>query len=292
MRIHLLPAVRHLAPYSRLDHSRGVPAIVWEHTGDEAQAVAGLLHDIATPVFAHVIDFLHGDYMKQESTEDRTREMISGSPEITALLSQAGIPVDAVADYHRYPVADNDSPKLSADRLEYTLGNMVNFGFASAETEQGLYGDLSVGRNESGEPELMFSRPDLALAFARLSLACSEVYSGDADRYVMQILSELVRDAVAQGVLAEDDLYLDEPAVIGKLTADAAFRRRWETFRAMEKVYYPDADTPAARIVDAKRRCIDPYVAGQGRVSVLFPEYGNALDAYRNKRLDYRIAAG
>ena len=38
-----------------------------------------------------------------------------------------------VADYHRYPIADNDSPRLAADRLEYTLGNLFNYGFCSPE---------------------------------------------------------------------------------------------------------------------------------------------------------------
>ena len=28
-----------------------------------------------------------------------------------------------MADYHIYPIADNDTPMLSADRLEYTLSN-------------------------------------------------------------------------------------------------------------------------------------------------------------------------
>ena len=67
--------------YSRLEHSLGVGLIVWHFTGDPAQAAAGLLHDIATPTFAHVVDFLRGDYLTQEATEDGTRERISGSPE-------------------------------------------------------------------------------------------------------------------------------------------------------------------------------------------------------------------
>lgn len=48
------------APYSRFDHSVGVGLIVWHFTGDLRQSAAGLLHDAATPAFAHVVDFLHG----------------------------------------------------------------------------------------------------------------------------------------------------------------------------------------------------------------------------------------
>ena len=40
-----------------------------------------------------------------------------------ALLNRDGIKVEEVADYHIYPIADNDTPCLSSDRLEYTLSN-------------------------------------------------------------------------------------------------------------------------------------------------------------------------
>ena len=110
--------------YSRLLHSLGVGMIVWKHTGDPAQAMAGLLHDVATPVFAHVIDFMKGDYLTQEATEDGTLEMIAQSPEMQNVLHEFGLKTEQVSDYHLYPVADNDSPRLCADRLEYTLGNL------------------------------------------------------------------------------------------------------------------------------------------------------------------------
>ncbi len=37
------------------------------------------------------------------------------------LLTRDNIRVEEVLDYHIYPIADNDTPKLSADRLEYAL---------------------------------------------------------------------------------------------------------------------------------------------------------------------------
>ena len=123
------PRFQGLQVYSRFDHSLGVALLVWRCTGSEAQAAAGLLHDVATPVFAHVVDFLRGDHLTQEATEDGTREMIDASPALQAALHAQGLSTQDVCDYHRYPIADNDSPRLSADRLEYTLGNSINYGF-------------------------------------------------------------------------------------------------------------------------------------------------------------------
>lgn len=71
-----------IGPYSRYDHSLGVALIVWHFTKRKEQTLAGLFHDLATPVFAHVVDFLNGDHLRQESTEAGTRECIAGSPEL------------------------------------------------------------------------------------------------------------------------------------------------------------------------------------------------------------------
>lgn len=63
--------------FSSLDHSIAVALIVWHFTHDKKQTLSGLFHDIATPVFKHCVDFLNGDYMTQESTEDLTSKIIS-----------------------------------------------------------------------------------------------------------------------------------------------------------------------------------------------------------------------
>ena len=65
--------------YSSLDHSVAVSLIIWNFTKDKKQTLAGLFHDIATPVFKHCIDFMNGDSEKQESTEERTSDIIKNS---------------------------------------------------------------------------------------------------------------------------------------------------------------------------------------------------------------------
>ena len=109
--------------YSSLEHSVAVSLIIWNFTKDKKQTLSGLFHDIATPVFKHTIDFMNKDYEKQESTEELTTKIISESTEIMNLLQRDGIKVEEVSDYHIYPIADNDTPMLSSDRLEYTLSN-------------------------------------------------------------------------------------------------------------------------------------------------------------------------
>lgn len=285
------PRFSRCTKYSRYDHSLGVGLIVWHFTASPAQALAGLFHDIATPAFSHVVDFLHGDHLRQESTEDGTTERIDGSPEIQALLRSLGLTTADVCDYHRYPVADNDAPRLSADRLEYTLGNLVQFGFAEINEVKTLYDDLFVGENEDGVPELTFRSGEKALRFARGALRCAEVYVSDEDRYAMQMLAELLGGAIRKGVLTERDLSRTEPEVLALLQADAEYARKWETFRAYREIL--TADRPGTdgdwRVIPAKKRRIDPLIVGRGRVSACEPAFREELLTFLQSPQDYWV---
>ena len=275
------PRFRNLPTYSRYRHSLGTARIVWHFTHSRAQTLAALFHDIATPVFAHTIDFMQGDYLRQESTEERTEFLISRSSEITELLAHDSLTVAEVSDYHQYPIADNDSPHLSADRLEYTLGNLAGYGLQTAGVLQGYYDDLCVSE-DGGAPELAFRHAEIAAAFGFDSLKTSRIYVADEDRYAMQRLSEIVGRAVKRGALTMDALYTTETAVIAQLCADDELRAQWERFRALHEMLRDESTAPEAdrRIIPAKRRCIDPLIAGQGRLSAINAAYAAALQDF------------
>ena len=285
------PRFAGIARYTRFEHSLGAALIVWHFTHDEKQAAAALLHDIATPVFAHVVDFLRGDYLSQTATESGTASLIRSSAEIGGILRSLGLRAEDVEDYHRYPVADNEPPRLSADRLDYTLGNAVNFSLASVEELTEIFSDLRVGVNEYGETELVFQDAKKAARFAALALACSKIYVCDADRYAMQSLSELLRDALAAGVLEEKDLAATEEEVVAKLLTDEAFALRWRAFCALSRTERADApdERKGWRRIPAKKRRIDPYVEGRGRAGALYPELGAAIEAFLNEDITYFV---
>lgn len=286
------PVFAGIRPYSRFDHSVGVGLIVWHFTGSRQQAMAGLLHDIATPVFAHVIDFLHGDHMTQESTEADTAARIRRSGQLRQVLERYGLDTEAVEDYHRYPIADNDSPRLCADRLEYTLGNAVNYGILSAAQARACYEDLTVDTNEFEEPELVFRSAAWGEIFASAALECSKIYVSDPDRYAMEALAALLKQAIARGVLTEADLYSREQTVIARLE-QSEFREEWQRFRNFHKILRRDTPGPEEgwKRIFAKKRCIDPYILQTGRVSALSPAFAKELQSFRAESQDYWLKA-
>lgn len=282
-----------LRPYSRFDHSMGVALIVWHFTGSMEQTLAGLFHDVTTPVFAHVVDFLNGDHMKQESTEAGVAECLESSREVMDLLQRYGILLDRVVDYHCYPVADNDAPALAADRLEYTLGNLWNYGFADLKEIRAAYENLFVGTDETGTRELVFRTQETAEWFSRMALKTSRIYIADEDRFVMQALADLLCRAVERGVLRYEDLWTTEQAVLARLTVDSESKRGWEDFCAYGRLLR-SAERPETGYwvrIGAKRRWIDPYVSGLGRVSHLSASVAEEIEALKATSFDLWLGA-
>ena len=274
--------------YTRLEHSVGVALIVWHFTQDAKQAIAGLFHDISTPAFAHVVDFLNGDHLTQESTENRTSEMIDGSPEIQAILSELGLTTADVCDYHLYPIADNASPRLSADRLEYTFGNFIQYGVCGTEEIEKYYNALYAGTNKHGQPEIIFTDPDIAEEFALHSMKTSYVYISDSDRFTMQYLAEILKDAILGGTMKTDDLYTTEEHVIRKLKKCRITGHMWYTYTKIKGVQRTSEPVPDAFCVkvNAKRRYLDPYVMGKGRVSAYSEKYRAEIEKFLTVSFD------
>jgi uncharacterized protein len=53
-----------------------------------------------------------------------------------------------VDDYSFYTIAENIQPQLSADRLEYTIGNIYDMWHENLNFIKDLYDDLIVLNNE------------------------------------------------------------------------------------------------------------------------------------------------
>ena len=241
------------------------------------------------------MDFLHGDHLRQEYTEGRTESIIRGSAELCSLLKAYGIDVDAVTDYHRYPVADNDSPRLSADRLDIYAGKSGVLRSARRADAAGiLRRDLRGKRGGRRAGACLCFGGDGVPVCIRTAPKMSRIYVAEEARYAMQRLSELLRRAMERGVLSAEALYGTEPEVIAALTGDADTRTKWESFRARHPEMLRDRkDAPdgAWRVIPSKKRCIDPLVCGRGRLSEISTAFAGELAAFLKEPQDAPLCA-
>lgn len=255
--------------YSSLDHAIGVALIVWHFTHDKKQTLAGLFHDIATPVFKHCVDFMNGDHLVQESTEDLTTKMIAGSPEIGRLLKRDGILISEVDNYHLYSIADNDTPKLSADRLEYSLANMFfAYGVADLAEIREMYADIVVQSDENGVKELGFQTKKIARKFVKLTSQLSVFYREDRTRYSMQFLADILKKMSESGRISVADLCQMKESEVIKMILTSDFSDAfwaWQRAKKIRKAKNLEQCPDGMYVVNcqAKVRYIDPLWQGE-----------------------------
>ena len=259
---------------SRLKHSIGVALIVWNFTKDKKQTLAGLFHDISTPAFSHIVDFMNGDYLNQESTEDLTKYMIENSKEIMELLNRDGIKVEEVCDYHMYPIADNDTPMLSADRLEYTFSDGLEIeGIFDLYKINRVYKNLSVLKNENNEIELGFNNLEIAEEFIYNANKLWIIISGGNEiNFIMQFWTDYLRKSMNNGYIQEKDLYeLSEFEIIEKIKkqADEKMINILEKFQNSIEIGRSDTEIKDKYCVSikAKKRYINPLVKITGKTN-------------------------
>ncbi len=251
--------------YSSLDHSIAVALVVWHFTKDKKQTLAGLFHDIATPAFKHCVDILNGDALKQESTEQLTTEFIKKSDDVMKLLKRDGIKLEEIDDYHIYPIADNDTPQLSADRLEYSLSNgLYLYHQFTLDDIREIYNDIEIQKNESGEIELGFKTKAIARKFVKTTSKLSTIYRGKETRYSMFFITELLKKLKDEGKLTVQDLFDRKESDIIKIIEDSDCKEAFDTWRKATKLKV--SPTPPEEVFSTnqpvKLRYIDPLWNG------------------------------
>ncbi len=252
--------------FSSLDHSVAVALIVWHFTHDKKQTLSGLFHDIATPAFKHCVDFLNGDYMTQESTEDLTTEMIKNSKEIMSLLKRDNISISEVDDYHIYPIADNDTPKLSADRLEYSLANaLFTYRLLDSECIKEIYNDIEIQRNEENEIELGFKTKKIAIKFVEVTSRMSVIYREDRTRYSMQFIADILKRLSTENKISKEDLYKLKESDVINIIESSKYNDIFNIWKNAKKVKISKDEPKDVYFVHhgAKIRYINPLLNGE-----------------------------
>lgn len=271
--------------FSSLEHSVAVALIVWHFTHDKKQTLSGLFHDIATPVFKHCVDFLNGDYMTQESTEDLTSKIIGSSKEIMDLLKRDNIKLEEVDDYHIYPVADNDTPKLSADRLEYSLSNaLLTYKLSNIDDIKKIYNDIILDKDEEDTLELSFKSKATALEFVKITSKLSIIYRDDKTRYSMQLLADIIKKLNEDRLITKEDLYNMKESEVIEIIENSKYKDIFNIWKNAKNIKVSKEKPENVYFVHhgAKIRYIDPLV-NKKRISSISEEAKEEID----KNLSY-----
>lgn len=247
-------------PISRYDHSLTTALITWKYTNDKKATLAALFHDIGTPCFSHAIDYMNHDYIKQESTEKYTMQIIRSDSLLLTYLKKDNIKIEDL-DFKKYPIVDNDRPKLCADRFDGII--LPGISWTKSVNENDIYlltSNLTVYKNERKELELGFKTEGSAKRAKELSDEIASYCMTQEDNYMMELLGTIAKKAIDLDVITEMDLYTEEENTI-------YIRIKNSTFPELQYLVYKFENIKKEEIEDiklnVKKKILTPLAGGK-----------------------------
>ncbi|MFV0250012.1 MAG: hypothetical protein ACK5HP_03135 [Bacilli bacterium] len=145
--------------------------------------------------------------------------MIKNSKQIMTLLERDNIKLEEDNDYKLYPIADNDTPQLSADRFEYNFSSGLIFKRVwNLEDIRECYNNVNVLKNETGTPELGFNVLSVCEKYISIISKLWPAWIINSDKTTMQCLADIIKEMYDRKYITLEDLYtLSESDVINRI---------------------------------------------------------------------------
>ena len=245
---------------SRYDHSLTVALLTYKLTKDKVQTLSALFHDIATPCFSHVIDYMNKDYTNQESTEEYTERIIKEDVYLLECLKEDNINIEDIIDFKKYPVVDNKRPKVCTDRIDGVI--LTGDCWTKNITLDDIYNivnDMCIVINEDNEQEIGFTNKDTVDKIINISKSIDVYCHSNEDNYMMNLLADITKKAIDNEYIKYDDLYqLNEVEIL------EIFNSKKELDELMNLFYNIKLnDIPNIELPDVKIRDLNPLLNGK-----------------------------
>lgn len=246
---------------TRFDHSLTVALLTYKLTKNKEMTLAGLFHDIATPCFSHVIDYMNEDYENQESTEEFTEKIIKTDPHLRKCLEKDNIDINNIADFKQYSVVDNNRPKLCADRIDGVIltgiGWTKNINYDDIDK---IISNLTIFKNEENELEIGFCSLDVAKKVIEVSKSIDIYCHSNEDNYMMQLLAKITKLSIENGLISYNDLFIETERNLFKYFKNNNNQELLNLINIFENI--KKEDIPTTQIEKVKVRKLHPLVNG------------------------------
>ncbi len=118
--------VREGRSVTRYEHSVGVMLLTRMLGGSVTEQAAGLLQDVSHTAFSHTIDYVFDD--RREEFHERIFEAVVEKSDVPGILANYGLTWRQLFRSDNLKRVDVPAPMLCADRIDYTLRDLVRFG--------------------------------------------------------------------------------------------------------------------------------------------------------------------
>lgn len=222
---------------------------------DLNEQIAALLHDVSHTAFSHVIDYVFDDHNGQNYHEDKKEEFIGGT-DIPEILGRHGLDWHDFMHGKHFPLLEQPSPALCADRLDYLFRDLEFLKLAKAnEIDQALSSLVVV------EGKIVVNNLKTAQWLAYTYLEADRAsWSNFREVGLYQVTAEAIKCAKQLGFIEDTDLWgSDNDLWLRLRSIEHPDVKRWINLITPDTRFTWNEDNPLF-CISTKVRSIDPSV--------------------------------
>ncbi|HPD81758.1 MAG TPA: HD domain-containing protein [Candidatus Pacearchaeota archaeon] len=268
--------------FSRYEHSLGVMILLKRLRANLEEQVAGLLHDISHTPFSHVIDWVIGDPTKEDYQDSIFREFLEKSDSFD-ILKKHKLNTELISDLNNFKLLERESPKLCADRLDYSLRQIrMEKG---KELANKIFGDLCVYENQ-----IAFNSLEVARLFGKEYMNLQTLrWAGDEMRSKYYILSETLKEALNKSLIEFNQFYGTEKPIL-KILNNSNNELILSNLNLLKKGFSVIEDENGIEL-KKKFRYVDPEIRMNGGIvclSDICEDYKKLINYEKEKNLEVK----
>jgi len=192
---------------TRFEHSIGVMLLVNSLGGSLEEQIAALLHDVSHTAFSHVIDYVFDN--RNEDYHENIFDKIIENSDIPDILRKYNMNYKKIMNGNNF-ILEASLPKLCADRIDYTLRDMINTNIISLN-EAHMFLKSLVIHNET----ICINNLEMAKWF-------TNIYYKEVIDYFLEPLSvfandsivKIIKEALDENIIDYNSFLLDDYSLL------------------------------------------------------------------------------
>ena len=241
--------VNELWNVNRYEHSIGTMILSLKFNGNIEEQIKALLHDISHTAFSHVIDYVLKN--ENEDYHEKIQEDFLNDEELLSIFGKYNLNIKRIMSKN-YSFLDDELPKLSFDRIDYTLRDLFRQKRISHKDVREIVNNLAVYQNK-----LCFNSLEIGKWFQKLYFQeVVEYFQDPLNMYINTMLCNLLTSALNEEIIQLQDFNFTDEYIIKKINSSS---KKKELEDIINKKKY-DEFLLLKEKIKVKKRYIDPYI--------------------------------
>lgn len=197
---------------TRYNHSIGVMLLIKKLGGSIEEQIAGLLHDVSHTAFSHMIDYVLEN--KEEDYHEKIYDKIIEKSEIPKIIESYGYDFKEILfNEEKWTILEKPLPKLCADRVDYTLRDMITYEYITEDEAQEFIDNLIIVNGEIVVKNIKWGEWFVEI-YCKLVVEC---FGHPLNIYANYILKKILKSSLEIGEITLDDFLKDDEFVYNKI---------------------------------------------------------------------------